>query len=222
MTTLSPTRPGGPTHRPVIVRAHNLSFIHPGGQLFDQLSFDVPVGLTFVRGGDGRGKTTLLKILAGTLKPSSGQVEMVADSSPRSSTTTARAFLADPDGERDSATTARAWLDEMSLRFAHWDRDLENDLIEAFALGDHVNKSMSMLSTGTRRKVALVAAFSSRADLVLLEKPFAALDGRSREVVTELLLEAAEHPSRGWVLADFELPIGLAPAQLVQTIDLGD
>lgn len=222
MTTPTPARPGGPTHRPVIVHAHNLSFIHPRGQLFDQLSFDAPAGLTFVRGGDGRGKTTLLKILAGTLKPSSGHVDMVADNSPRSSTTTARVFLADPDGDRDSATTARAWLNEMSLRFIHWDRDLENELIEAFALGDHMAKPMSVLSTGTRRKVALVAAFSSRADLVLLETPFAALDGRSRGVLTDLLREAAAHPSRAWVLADFELPPGLAPSRLAQTLDLGD
>lgn len=222
MTTPTPVRPGGPTPRPVILRARKLSFIHPGGQLFEQLSFDVPAGLTFVRGGDGRGKTSLLRILAGMLKPSSGHVDMVADDSPSSSTTKALAFLADPDGERDNATTARAWLKEMGLRFAHWDRDLENELIEAFALGDHVAKPMSMLSTGTRRKVALVAAFSCRADLVLLEKPFAALDGPSRGVLTDLLREAAEHPSRAWVLADFELPPGLAPARLAQTLDLGD
>jgi ABC-type nitrate/sulfonate/bicarbonate transport system ATPase subunit len=68
----------------------------------------------------------------------------------------------------------------------------------------------------------LAAAFASGASLTLLEKPFAALDARSRALLSELLQEAAAHPARAWVLADYQLPETLAQVDLATTLDLGD
>lgn len=69
-----------------------------------------------------------------------------------------------------------------------------------------------MRSTGTRRKVFLAGAFASRAAVTLLDEPFAALDRASIALVLELLQEAATHPSRAWVVADYAAParVGLA------------
>ena len=63
---------------PPLVCARGLGYSHPGRVLFAQLSFDVVPGLTWVQGGDGRGKSTLLRVLAGQLAPQLGSIAQVA------------------------------------------------------------------------------------------------------------------------------------------------
>jgi ABC-type nitrate/sulfonate/bicarbonate transport system ATPase subunit len=67
-----------------------------------------------------------------------------------------------------------------------------------------------MLSTGSKRKVWLSAAFASGAALTLIDQPFAALDAPSIRFLRELLVEASEHTSRAWLLADHAAPAGIA------------
>jgi energy-coupling factor transporter ATP-binding protein EcfA2 len=78
-----------------------------------------------------------------------------------------------------------------------------------------------MLSTGTRRKIFLAAAFASGAAVTLLDEPFAALDKASINMMLELLQEAASHRSRAWVVADYVAPHGVALAASIAltTID---
>ena len=54
-----------------VLRAKDLGFAYPQRRLFQELSFELPPGLSLIRGGDGSGKTTLLRLLAGDL-PSDG------------------------------------------------------------------------------------------------------------------------------------------------------
>ena len=51
--------------------------------------------------------------------------------------------------------------------------------------------------------------------LTLIDQPFAALDTPSMRFLTELLQEASEHPSRAWVLADYEAPVALDLASVI-------
>ncbi len=61
-----------------------------------------------------------------------------------------------------------------------------------------------MLSTGSRRKVALAGLLACGATVTCLDQPYAALDHASIEVIRDFLREAAEHPTRTWVVADYE------------------
>lgn len=56
---------------------------------------------------------------------------------------------------------------------------IQADLLAGFGLSPHLHKAMYMLSTGTRRKVFLLAAVLAPQPLVLLDEPSAALDLRS-------------------------------------------
>ena len=51
--------------------------------------------------------------------------------------------------------------------------------------------------------------------LTLIDQPFAALDAPSVRFLTELLHEAASHPSRAWVIADYEAPAGITLARVI-------
>ncbi len=204
---------GGPAPRPVQARMRGVGIDKGGVGLFDGVSADIAAGLTWVRGGDGRGKTTLLRVMAGEERPDRGGVEHLAAAVFWIDTRTAGA---------DDNLSARQWLAVQRTRFAPWNEEVACTLIEAFNLGEHADKALYMLSAGTRRKVGLVAAFASNAPLTLLDTPMAALDARSREVVAELLEEAADHPQRAFVVADHALPVGLDEQRLAALIDLGD
>jgi len=163
-------------------------------------------GLTLLRGGEGRGKTRLLRQLANERRHD--------------------CFFEHPaDAEHDAVVT-QAWLDQRQQRFASsWQAAVATALIEGFGLTEHMTKPLFMLSAGSRRKVGLVAAAASGAALTLLDTPYAALDARSGRLLSELLAKAAtltEGTDRAWVLADYELPAALAGVQLAGLIDLGD
>jgi ABC-type transport system involved in cytochrome c biogenesis ATPase subunit len=197
---------------PALLRAHDLGFSHPGRELFAGLCFVVGPGLTLLRGGDGRGKTSLLRLIAGELAPSAGVIERTA----------AAIFHATPADPAHDGVVVRDWLAAQQQRFCGWQAGVAAALIEGFGLAEHVDKPMFMLSTGSRRKVGLVAAAASQAPLTLVDTPYAALDVPSSRLLTRLLAEAAENASRAWVIADYEAPAGLAGLRWSAVVELGD
>ncbi|MEO7641614.1 MAG: ABC transporter [Ramlibacter sp.] len=85
-----------------------------------------------------------------------------------------------------------------------WDGQLQQDLVESLDLHAHLAKKLLMLSTGSRRKVALVGLLASGVTVTCLDQPFAALDAPSARVIREFLSDAADHKARTWVVADYE------------------
>jgi ABC-type multidrug transport system ATPase subunit len=61
----------------------------------------------------------------------------------------------------------------------------------------------------------LVAALASGASVTLLDQPFVSLDHVSLRVIKDFLSEAAAHPSRAWIVADYEVPEDLTPASVL-------
>jgi ABC-type multidrug transport system ATPase subunit len=117
-------------------------------------------------------------------------------------------------------TVGLEWLRNCAGQFANWDLSLAEDLVEAFNLELHIEKPLYMYSLGSARKLLLVAAFASNVDLTLLHHPFAALDGASSLVLADLLSETSTHPTRAWVIADFERPQLLRAETETKTIRL--
>lgn len=198
-------------HRgPVLLVAEDLGTGGSGQPLFPGLALGP--GLCLVRGGEGRGKTTLLRLLAGLQAPRSGFVQMPGGTP----------WFADATQAADDGLKARDWLAARRVLLAPWDEARAAALVAAFALDAHLDKELFRLSSGTRRKLALVAAFAGVTPVTLLDTPFAALDGPSREVLGDLLAEAARHRSRAWVVADHECPAAMASLPLSAHVDLGD
>lgn len=201
-----------PASSTLAVRAERLAFAHPGLTVLSDLSFEIRPGLAWVRGGDGRGKTTLLRLIAGELVPSAGTLERRVGT----------AYFERPDDPAHDAIVAKDWLAARQARLPGWQPEAAAHCIEALRLGEHLAKPMYMLSTGSRRKVGLVAAAAGGAPLTLVDMPFAALDAPAVRAVTGLLAEAAAQGERAWVVADHELPQALAGVALSALIDLGD
>lgn len=184
------------------------------------MTLDIPPGVTLVRGGDGCGKTTLLRLLAGEQAADAGQLSLNGISlGEQPDAYRKQVFWIDPRTEEHDQMGALEYLQSMQGRYPGFDGQVLAALCEGLALGPHLDKRLYMLSTGSKRKVWLAAAFASGAPLVLLDEPFAALDKASISFVQGLLREAGEQPARAWVLADYAVP---RDVPLVVTIDLGD
>ncbi len=204
----------------VVLRADGLRFGYPQHELFTDWSAAVTPGVTLVRGGDGVGKTTLLRLLAGVLPADAGQLQVngirLAE---QPAAYRQQVFWADPRSDALDQVTATDYFKSLPPLYPRFEGRALAELVAGFALAPHLDKPLYMLSTGSKRKVWLAAAFASGAAVTLLDEPFAALDKASIGFVLELLEEAADHPSRAWVVAHYEPP-GKVP--LAGIIELGD
>ncbi len=158
----------------------------------------LPPGLIAVTGGEQSGKTSLLRRLSGDL-PALPDAAAHAD---------ARWLdLALP--AQDEHTAQQVWQ-ALQARSPRWSAALHQDLVEALGMLPHAEKKLFMLSTGSRRKVALVGLLACGATVTCLDQPYAALDRASVRVVRAFLQDMANHASRSWVVADYaadpELP----------------
>lgn len=189
------------------MQIQNLGFAWPGQPpLFNHLSFSVRPGVTWLGGDEGSGKTTLLRLMAGELNPQAGTLQSGGT-----------VFWINPRADGCDALTPGQCFDRMAQHHPALDRALLGGLVHELDLAQHLPKRLDMLSTGSRRKVWLAAAFASGAALTLLDQPFAALDKTSMGVITGLLQKAAMHPARAWVVADYVAPAGVP---LAATINL--
>ena len=169
------------------------------------LSFSWPAGVSWVCGDEGTGKTTLLRLLAGEVQPTTGRVSMPAGG----------VFWVDLQNPAHENTTVQACWDALRAQYPHWNDALLQKLADALDMHQHREKRLNMLSTGSRRKVMVVAALASGAKVTLMDQPFAALDLASIRVVKEFLHEAAEHRTRAWIVTDYEAPQDLPLASVL-------
>lgn len=207
------------TATPAILHIEGLRFGYPQRELFTHLSARIASGVTLVCGGDGSGKTTLLRLLAGQL-PAQAGVLQVNDMqlSDRPQCYRQQVFWADPQSETWDQLCAVDYFKSLPLVYPEFDEQMLAGLIKGLSLTPHLHKPLYMLSTGSKRKVWLAAAFASRATVTLLDEPFAALDKASIGFVLELLADASSHPGRAWLVAHYEAP-GDVPLTAIIDLD---
>lgn len=186
-----------------VLQVYGLHFAYPQHPVFTGLDLHIAPGVTWLQGGDGSGKTTLLRLLAGALTPSAGHC-LLHGQALTPALQQQHVFWADPQATALDNTVVADYFASLPARYPTLNPELLADLAEGLSLTPYLQKPLYMLSTGSKRKVWLAAAFASGAAVTLLDDPLAALDGASTRLVLELLEEAAEHPSRAWVVGCYE------------------
>ena len=197
-----------------------MGFQYPGRALFVDWSVNIPSGVTRVTGGEGSGKSTLLRLLAGDLAAQAGQLAINHTSlTDEPLAYQQQVFWTDPRSKAFDRATVADYFESVRKLYPGFDDAALAQVVPALSLTEHQHKPIHMLSAGSKRKVWFAAAFASRAAVTLLDQPFTALDKPSIQLVLNLLVEAANHRTRAWLVADYAAPEGVP---LACTIDLGD
>ncbi|NMD57084.1 MULTISPECIES: ABC transporter ATP-binding protein [Tsukamurella] len=140
-------------------------------------------------GPNGAGKSTTIRVLLGLLKKTSGTVELLGGD-PWAQAPELHRRLAYVPGDVTlwPNLSGGEIIDLMGRLRGGLDEARRAELIERFAL-DPAKKARTY-SKGNRQKVALVAAFAARAELMILDEPTSGLDPLMEEVFTQCLAEA--------------------------------
>ena len=155
------------------------------------LRLDEPGSIGIV-GSNGAGKSTLVKILAGILRPDSGEVRVFGQVpwQDRLSYVAGLGYLA---GQRSQLLSDLPVADSFEyLRAIHggearaWRRRV-NDLVERFRLGEHLSKPARALSLGSRVKANLIASVLHRPRVLFLDEPTIGVDWEVKEQVRAYL-----------------------------------
>lgn len=179
------------------LRLSGIACVRGGRMLFRGVDLALEAGgSALLRGPNGIGKSSLLRICAGLLRPAAGVIERRG-----------RIALADERLALDMEQPLRAALDFWA-KLDGADADALDRALEAMALEPLAQVPVRMLSTGQRKRAALARVMASRAPIWLLDEPSNGLDDASLALLGGAV---AEHLAGGGiVLAASHQPLPLA------------
>ena len=153
-----------------------------------RVDLDVRSGrVTAVVGPNGAGKTTLIKMILGLAKPDGG--EIVVDDHRVNGDPAYRAIIGYmPQIARFPENLTGAELIAMLKDLRGGAAETDDELVDAFRLGEQLKKPLGTLSGGTRQKVNAVAAFLFRPKVLILDEPTAGLDPVSSSILKDKIL----------------------------------
>jgi phospholipid/cholesterol/gamma-HCH transport system ATP-binding protein len=180
-----------------LVKIENLTFKRGERVIYDDISLSIPKGkVTAIMGPSGIGKTTLLRLIGGQIKPESGNILFAGKNIPLLS----RSDLYEVRKDMSMLFQSGALFTEMSVydNIAFPIREhtqLSEEIIEkivlmkleAVGLRGARHLQPSELSGGMARRVALARAIALDPELILYDEPFAGQDPISMGVIVRLI-----------------------------------
>jgi len=147
-------------------------------QLFSDASFEVKRGeKVALLGPNGIGKTTMLKIIAGTSEADSGHVRLGTN-----------VIIGYYDQEQESLNYNNTVIDEIWDEYPQLNQtELRTKLASFLFPGEDIFKEISKLSGGERSRIALLKLMLSKSNFLLMDEPTNHLDILSKEVLESAL-----------------------------------
>jgi heme exporter protein A len=184
-------------------------------RLFTGLDLRVDSGEALhVRGENGTGKTSLLRIIAGLLSADSGVVSW--NDAPITDDPDAfhrdLLFLGHHDAVKDDLTCLENLQFAAAIDGAQISHIDAVSALEHFGLKGREDSPVRILSAGQRRRVLLARLLTKRARLWILDEPFAALDSKSVDVLSMLIGEHLKNGGMAVVTSHQELPFAAGQA----------
>ncbi|MCZ7660420.1 MAG: heme ABC exporter ATP-binding protein CcmA [Xanthobacteraceae bacterium] len=186
--------------------ASGLAVVRGFREVFSELSFELAGGeLLALTGPNGAGKSSLLRLIAGLVRPSAGALALEGGD-PELSIPEQAHYLAHQDAFKPALTVEenlRFWV-----RFAGADEAALGEALAAVGLGSLADLPAAFLSAGQRRRLSVARLWAVARPLWLLDEPTSALDAAAQDRLAAIM---ADHlAAGGLIIAATHGPLGLA------------
>ncbi len=210
------------------VKLEHIVFERGGRAIFNDLSLRVPRGKTVaIMGPSGTGKTTLLKLIGGQLRPRSGRLVVDDLEVP----TLNRQALFNLRRKMGMLFQSGALFTDLSVfenvafplrRHSDLSEDLLRDLVvmklEAVGLRGASALYPGELSGGMQRRVALARAIALDPELIMFDEPFSGLDPIAQGVIQQLITMLGESPDITSIIVSHDIQVSAKVADYIYVI----
>ena len=158
-----------------LIVAQNIGYKINENKLFHNISFDVKHGEALhIKGRNGSGKSTLIRIILGITEPVKGTIE--------NKSTKEICYL----GHKNALKTYLTLDDNINL-MQLTNCDMLKSYLDKLELNKYRDVTVSNLSFGQQKKLALLRVFLNNSDLIILDEPFVGLDDGAHTLLTSFL-----------------------------------
>ncbi|MFE9698212.1 zinc ABC transporter ATP-binding protein AztA [Streptomyces sp. NPDC006270] len=180
--------PSPPLGRTASLRFSGLCAGYSGRPVLHQVSGDIgALTMSVLVGPNGSGKSTLLGVLAGVIKPTSGDLLRTGDRPP--------AFVPQRGAVGDTLPLTVRQTVEMGRwgergpwrRLTARDHATVDTALDRLGIGDLASRQLGELSGGQRQRALIAQGLAQESDLLLLDEPTTGLDPEARERIGALL-----------------------------------
>ena len=168
-----------------LLTVQNLSKNYGSKQALRNVSLSVSRGrIVGLLGPNGSGKTTMLKLINGLLRPSAGQV-MIDGQVPGVKTKPLISYLPDKSYLNDWMTVSQL-IEFFAGFYADFSREKAAEMLKSLQIDG--GERLKALSKGTKEKVQLILVMARNAPLYLLDEPIGGVDPAARDYILDTIL----------------------------------
>ena len=158
-----------------LIVAQNIGYKINENKLFHNISFDIKHGEALhIKGRNGSGKSTLIRIILGITEPVKGTLE--------NKSTKEICYL----GHKNALKTYLTLDDNINL-MQIGNSEMLKSYLDKLELNKYRDVTVSNLSFGQQKKLALLRVFLNNSDLIILDEPFVGLDDGALSILTSFL-----------------------------------
>jgi ABC-type lipoprotein export system ATPase subunit len=173
----------------------DLTFSYNSSKSFNFPNFSCKKGETLlILGNSGKGKTTLLHLLALLLKPENGSIKLNSKEIGQLSPADAAKMRAENIGiiyQKPHFVASLSVLENLILANYLANKNQQKNKVEKLAetlgFSEHLTKKTSQLSQGEQQRVSIARALMNNPNVILADEPTSSLDDKNCEKVIQLL-----------------------------------
>jgi zinc transport system ATP-binding protein len=184
---------------PLAVELRGVTFgYRPGQRVLEDVSLRIGEGeFVAIAGPNGGGKTTLVKLVVGLERPTTGETLLFGEPAQRFSRRRVIGYLAQraelrgdaPATVREVVSAGRLAAGRLVGPIRKRDRELVGRAIERVGLGDVADAPLRTLSGGMQQRAFIAKALAGEPSLLVLDEPTTGVDSESQESLAALLDE---------------------------------